>query len=69
MRLTLAYGTDGLEVEVPDDAVVVDGEDPPRLADEDRAVRTQGQKSQREKSKQTLCVLGALDDEAIEFSS
>ena len=39
MRLTLAYGTDGLEVEVPDDAVVVDGEDPPRLADEDRAVR------------------------------
>jgi hypothetical protein len=39
-----------------------------RAAIEDRAVRTQGQKSQRAKSNMTLCILGALDDESMEFS-
>ncbi len=39
MRLTLAYGTDGLAVEVPDDAVVVEPDEPPALADEQGAVR------------------------------
>ena len=29
MRLTLAYGADGLEVDVPDDAVVVGPQEPP----------------------------------------
>ena len=39
MRVTLAYGTGGLEVEVPDDAVVVEGREPTALADEGEAVR------------------------------
>ncbi len=39
MRLTLAYGTDGLEVDVPDDAVVVGPQEPPALADEAGALR------------------------------
>ncbi len=39
MRLTLAYGTDGLAVEVPDDAVVVEPKEPIALADEDAALR------------------------------
>ena len=39
MRLTLAYGTDGLTVEVPDDAVVVEPREPVALADETEAVR------------------------------
>lgn len=39
MLLTLAYGTDGLTVDVPDDSVVVAPEEPAALADEGRAVR------------------------------
>jgi len=39
MRLTLDYGSDGLEVELPDDTVVVEGKEPPVLPDEDAAVR------------------------------
>ena len=39
MRLTLAYGRHGLEVEVPDDATVVEPSSPPALADEAGAVR------------------------------
>ncbi len=39
MRLTVAYGTDGLAVEVPDDAVVVEPREPTALADEAGAVR------------------------------
>jgi nickel-dependent lactate racemase len=39
MHLTLAYGTDGLDVDVPDDAVVVEPREPPALADEMGAVR------------------------------
>ncbi len=39
MRLTLAYGVDGLAVEVPDDAVVVEPLQPMALADEAAAVR------------------------------
>jgi nickel-dependent lactate racemase len=39
VRVTLAYGTGGLEVEVPDDAVVVEGREPTALADEGEAVR------------------------------
>ncbi len=39
MRVTLAYGTAGLDVEVPDDAVVVEGREPVALADEMGAVR------------------------------
>jgi nickel-dependent lactate racemase len=38
VRLTLDYGTDGLAVEVPDDAVVVGATEPPALADEAGAV-------------------------------
>lgn len=40
MRLTLAYGTDGLPVEVPDDAVVVQPPAPAALADEEGAIRS-----------------------------
>jgi len=39
VRLTLAYGTTGLPVEVPDDAVVVDPDEADPLADEDGAIR------------------------------
>jgi nickel-dependent lactate racemase len=39
VRLTLAYGRGGLEVDVPDDAVVVEPSPPPPLADEAGAVR------------------------------
>ncbi len=39
MRLTVAYGTDGLAVEVPDDAVVVEPREPTALADQAGAVR------------------------------
>jgi lactate racemase len=39
VRLTLAYGADGLAVEVPDDAVVVEPREPVALADEAEAVR------------------------------
>ena len=39
VRLTLAYGVDGLAVEVPDDAVVVEPREPVALADEAGAVR------------------------------
>ena len=39
MRLTVAYGTAGLAVDVPDDAVVVEPREPPALADEAGAVR------------------------------
>jgi nickel-dependent lactate racemase len=38
MRVRLAYGRDGLDVEVPDDAVVVTGSEPPALTDERQAV-------------------------------
>ncbi len=38
MQLTLAYGTDGMGVEVPDDAVVVEPREPDPLADEAGAV-------------------------------
>jgi nickel-dependent lactate racemase len=40
MRLTLPYGRDGLAVEVPDDAVVVEPRRTPALADEQGAVRS-----------------------------
>ena len=39
MRVRLAYGTDGLDVVVPEDAVVVEGSEPAELADEAAAVR------------------------------
>jgi nickel-dependent lactate racemase len=39
VRVTLAYGRDGLELEVPDGAEVVVPEEPAPLGDEDRAVR------------------------------
>jgi nickel-dependent lactate racemase len=39
VRVTLAYGTGGLEVEVPDDAVVVGPAEPPVLADPQGTVR------------------------------
>ena len=39
VRLMLAYGTSGLAVEVPDDAVVVEPVEPPALADEAGAIR------------------------------
>jgi nickel-dependent lactate racemase len=39
VRVTLAYGTGGLAVELPDHAVVVDREEPAALADPDTAVR------------------------------
>jgi nickel-dependent lactate racemase len=39
VHLTLAYGTDGLDVEVPDHAVVVEPREPAALADERDAVR------------------------------
>jgi lactate racemase len=39
VRLTLAYGADGLEVDVPDGAVVVGPREPPALADEAGALR------------------------------
>lgn len=39
MHLTLAYGTDGLEVEVPEDAVVVRPKEPAPLEDEWGAIR------------------------------
>ncbi len=39
MRLTLAYGVDGLAVDVPDDAVVVEPQEPVALSDEAGAVR------------------------------
>jgi nickel-dependent lactate racemase len=39
MQLTVAYGTTGLRVHVPDDAVVVEPREPPALADEPGAVR------------------------------
>ena len=39
MRLTVAYGTTGLVVDVPDDAVVVEPREPPALADQAGAVR------------------------------
>ena len=39
MRVMLAYGTSGLAVEVPDDAVVVEPVEPPALADESGAIR------------------------------
>src|SRR5260221_3883652 len=38
MRVRLAYGTDGLDVDVPDGAVVVEPEELPGLADERGAV-------------------------------
>jgi nickel-dependent lactate racemase len=38
MRVHLAYGTDGLDVEVPDDAVVVEPDELPGLADERAAI-------------------------------
>jgi nickel-dependent lactate racemase len=40
VRLTLPYGSDGLAVEVPDDAVVVEPRRTPALADERGAVRS-----------------------------
>ena len=39
MKVTLAYGADGLSVDVPDDAVVVNGEEAPPLHDEADAIR------------------------------
>jgi nickel-dependent lactate racemase len=39
MKVTVAYGTDGIGVEVPDDAVVVGSREPPALADQADAVR------------------------------
>jgi nickel-dependent lactate racemase len=39
VRLTVAYGTDGLAVDVPDDAVVVEPKEPAALVDEAEAVR------------------------------
>ena len=39
MRVTLAYGVEGLAVEVPDDAVVVEPREPVALVDEAGAVR------------------------------
>ena len=39
MRVRLAYGRDGLDVVVPDDAVVVEGSEPAALTDETAAVR------------------------------
>ena len=38
-RVTLAYGTEGLEIEVPDDATVVRPAHRPTVADEIAAVR------------------------------
>ena len=40
MKVRLAYGVDGLDVEVPDDATVVVPTDPPALDDEAGAVRS-----------------------------
>ena len=39
MLVTLAYGADGLSIDVPDDAVVVNGEEAPPLRDEAEAIR------------------------------
>ena len=39
MNVTLAYGADGLSVEVPHDAVVVDGAEAPPLQDPAEAIR------------------------------
>ncbi len=39
MRLTLAYGANGLDIEVPDDATVVEGAEAAALGDEAGAVR------------------------------